>query len=412
MFVSSSTVAAAIVIFYFAATTTALTKSVDFSTWAPRPPTPQFQSWYPKYNNELINATLTTCNASYFNYLEAYYAPTRSLNASYLLSRCYRLEACLLDSLTSDVQANFNGAVVILGLMPTLLASIGPSVAEISLLSAHRPLLSFLISMGAPAIWPTRIFEYIHPTETLRERRGALRTSQMRPWPAAMTSLVQYIVAISAMVNIITTSIGLGRKSILAWGCTFTYAPVIYSILSSVIHLLSAVSYLIARKMAQRRSRVEQLLAEVDNSETRANGEQAARERMQAATSNTSQHRHKLSCSRSWLRDAFLSETIICANRPKPRYPVDMDTAIVPRVAVLLAVTAGGMGFVHLTFGIIIFSSLQLISVWDVLNNILWRYVVSSTGCRLLLIMEISGLRTNAETGLMSIDLQQISHVQ
>ena len=218
MFVSNSTFAAAIVIFSLTATRVELTRSVDFSTWAPLPPTLLFESWFNKYHKELINATLTTCNTSYFNYFEAYHAPCRSLNTSYLLNRCYYLEACLLNSLTSDVQANFNGAIVILGLMPTLLTSISPSVAEITLLSAHRLLLSLLISMGAPAIWPTHIFEYkyIHPSETLHERRGALRTSQMRPWPVAMTSLVQYIVAIGAMVNIITTSINVGRKSILA----------------------------------------------------------------------------------------------------------------------------------------------------------------------------------------------------
>ncbi|MCJ1426106.1 hypothetical protein MMC29_004008 [Sticta canariensis] len=292
--------------------------------------------------------------------------------------------------------------------MPTFLTSIGASVAEVSLLSAHRPLLSLLISIGAPAIRPTRIFEYIHPTETLHERRGALRTGQMRPWPAAMTSLAQYIVAIGAIVNIITTSISVDRKSILAWGCTFTYAPVMYSIISSVSLALrwklphpeedgSAVK---SRRALPSRSR---------ELETRGNGVQATSETMQLATSSTPQRRHRLWLSHSWLRDAFSSETTVCANRAKPRHPVDMDTTIVPRVAVLLAITAGG---IHLTFRIIIFSSLQLISVWDILNNILWRYIVSSTVYRLLLIMEISRLRTNAETGLMSTSLKQISHVQ
>lgn len=66
--------------------------------------------------------------------------------------------ACLLNAIPPNWQANFYSAIVVLGLMPTLLAYIGPSVAEISLLSAHRPLLSFLISMGAPAIWLTRVF--------------------------------------------------------------------------------------------------------------------------------------------------------------------------------------------------------------------------------------------------------------
>lgn len=76
---------------------------------------------------------------------------------------------------------------------------------------------------------------------------------------------------------------------------------------------------------------------------------------------------------------------------------------------VLLVITADG---IHLTSRIIILSSLQLNSVWDVLNNILRRYVVSSTVCRLLLIMEMSWFKTNAETGLKYIGLQQIDHIQ
>lgn len=384
MFVSKTTVATTI--FCFAVTTTAFF-SHEYSSSSPRPQTPQFQSWFPNHNKALINYTLTTCNASYDDYLAAFHSPRHSQNASYLLSTCYRLEACLLDAIPSNWQANFNSATVILGLMPTLLAIIGPSVAEISLLSAHRPLLSFFISMGAPAIWVHRTFEYIHPTEILREQRGVLRISKMRPWPAAMMSLGQYVVAIGATVNVIMTSIRVGRNSILALGCTTTFAPLLWSILSFAIHLVSGVSYFIARKMARRRVQVERLPKEEDSSETGGNSEQLKSERNQATTSSVPQQ-----CSR--LRDAWLSETTICVNRSKSHHSHDETT--VPQVAVLLAVAAGLMSFMHVIFGILIFSSLQFITVWDVLTQILWRYTVSSTVCRLLLIMEICGLRINA----------------
>lgn len=67
-----------------------------------------------------------------------------------------------------EIQLDSQGTTVVLDLLPIFLASIGPSVAEISLLSAHRPLLSFLLSIGAPAVYPTRIFEYNNPTLVLK----------------------------------------------------------------------------------------------------------------------------------------------------------------------------------------------------------------------------------------------------
>lgn len=152
----------------------------------------------------------------------------------------------------------------------------------------------------------------------------------MCPWPAAMMSLGQYIVALGAMVNIITTSIGVGQKSILAWGCVTTFVPVLYSILSSVIHLVSAASYLMARKMAQQRSRAELFLAEAESSETRGISEQTI--------SMPRQLSRRLWLSR--LGDAFLSETTICANRPRSRHALEKTR--LPRAAILIAVAAGG----------------------------------------------------------------------
>ena len=358
-----------IVGFGFVFTTTAfLDHSHDhYMSLAPRPPVPQFQSWYPKHNRKLIEITHTKCNASY------------------LLTTCYSLEGCLLDAVPADWPSNYNSANIILGLTPTLLASIGPSFAEISLLSAHRPLLSFLISMGATAIWPNRIFEYIHPPEILRQRRKcSIRASKLCHWPAAMMSLGQYIIAIGAMTNVMTTSIELGRKSILTFGCTTTFAPLLWSTLPSAIHLISVLSYFIARKVAQQRQgRATEQSSEAGNSET-----QVISEHTQAETSHKVQGRfHKVLL-------AWSSEITICANHPKFH---GFQDETVPRISILLAVAAGLMNFCHVTFGIIIFSSLQLVSVEDAFKKVLWRYIVSSTACRLLLIVEMSGLRANIE---------------
>ena len=55
------------------------------------------------------------------------------------------------------------------------------------------------------------------------------------------------------------------------------------------------------------------------------------------------------------------------------------------------------MNFCHVTFKIIIFSSLQFITIEDVFKRVLSQYVVSSAACRLLLIIEMSGLKPKAD---------------
>lgn len=393
MFVSTRIIL--IVGFCFISTTTAFFDNTDthYPSAPQRPSVPQFQSWYPKHNKALINFTRGECNASYADYMAEYYSPRGSSDATYLLTTCYNLESCLLSTIPSGWQANYNGANTILGLMPTLLASIGPSFAEISLLSAHRPLLSFLISMGASAIWPNRIFEYVHPPEILRRRSRSPWASKMRPWPAAMMSLAQYIVAIGAIANVMTTSIEIGRKSILAFGCTTTYAPLVWSSLPSAIHLVSVLSYFIARKVALRRRSTERPLEEAESSKTTENIEQTPSRIIQAAPAHTPPAERFYKVWRS-CHDAWLSEITICVNHSKSH---DLQDKTVPRISVLLAITAGLMNFCHVTFGIIIFSSLQLIAVEDVFKRVLCRYVISSTACRLLLIIEMSGLKTGIE---------------
>jgi hypothetical protein len=153
-----------------------------------RPITQQFQSWYPAFATGFSDISMGQCNASLRDYQGSFISPSYSAEARYLTSICYVHEACILNHITSDWQANLNSAGVILGIMPTLLSGIGPSIAETSLLSAHRPFLSLLISMGAPAIWPTRIFKYNNPIHVLGGQ-DKLNLKPVRIWNARTLTL-------------------------------------------------------------------------------------------------------------------------------------------------------------------------------------------------------------------------------
>lgn len=84
--------------------------------------------------------------------------------------------------------------------------------------------------MGAPAVWPTRIFEYNDPVSALTgaDSGGAskLVIGSLRAWIAVPMSLCQYLLAMAAVANIMTTSIELGQKvySILEHDCIFFVA--------------------------------------------------------------------------------------------------------------------------------------------------------------------------------------------
>lgn len=339
--------------------------------WFPRPLFPQFQSWYPKYSDIFSNFSTGICNESLKSYLNALAAPAGSLEASLLLDFCYQHEACILSALSPDRQAIFSSAAVILGLTPTILSTLGPSINDIALLSAHRPLLSFLLSFGSPAVWPTRIFEYTCPTSVLESPASPFRITRLGPRSASALSAVQYVLAVAAIANVVTTAVDMSRKTVLSWGCTTNFTPLLWPTLVGVVHIISVSSYFAERQLQKPPSN-EGLAINIRTTKgTIAN------------KSNRKSYR--------WLVDVWKSETTICANRPKMQ--LEPKSSTVPNLAVLLHIAAGCCSFVHLTFGTVIFSSLLFVSTWDVLNQILWRYIVSTVVCRLILLVELAGLR-------------------
>jgi hypothetical protein len=279
-------------------------------------------------------------------------------------------------AIASDITTNFNSATVVLGFMPTLLATIGPSIAEMAVLSSYRPFLGFLIALGAPANWPTRLLEYNYPARVLgssgNEARGVLLVVHIAPrfkWTVAPISALQYILAAAAVVNVAWTSVELGRRSILSWGCTTTFGPLLWTSLAGVVHLVAVASFVCVRKGAYSK-------------ELQKNGEDFE---SRSATSKIGRR----------LAGMMTSEVTIYVEQ---RLHEDDENARVPPIAVVSNVLAGCGGFVHLVFGTIIFSSLLFVSVWDALNHILTRYNISAIVCRLIVVIEVAGLRGKGET--------------
>lgn len=339
-----------------------------------RPWSQQFDSWYPKYNPTLKSLSEGLCNRTLHDYQMSFNAPAGSSESLELLSICYQHEACLFDGLTTDQQLNFQTAGIVLGILPTLLSWIGVSISETALLSAHRPILSFLLSLAAPAIWPTGVFEYNNPADLLAKGPGKPELHRLGPWKAGLLSALEYTFAIAAVVNIFLLSWDMGNKTILSWGCTNVVGPLIWTSLAAVLHAISALSYNMIIWELQKNSAM--------------------------------QHEEKAPWRR--LRSVLKAELMTCANHEVPIQATQRDQGSIPAKAVALNILAGAASFIHLALGTIIFSSLIFVSVWDVLNRILWRFVLATCIARLVLIIEVAGLRASRTRLLYtSVDIGQ-----
>lgn len=82
-------------------------------------------------------------------------------------------------------------------------------------------------------------------------------------------------------------------------------------------------------------------------------------------------------------------EATVCANRDGIRLG---SKARIPKIARLLDVGVGIMGFVHFWFGMAAFSSLQFVTVMDTFSKIIPRFAMSTFICRLILIVELAGI--------------------
>ena len=341
---------------------TLLLSYIPFATATP------FQSFYPHYAQTLTNLSENVCGETLALMEGVNYSPDSAPPQADRLDYCYGHENCMLANIPAAYLANYQAASVIMGLTPTILASLGPSVAETSLLSAHRPLLSFLISLGAPAVYPARVFEFNDPYSVLRHKEHLLRLPLWGTRSAIICSVLEYIFALAAAAIIIATSAQLGAKTILVWGCTNQAMPLVWTFLSAAIHIGAALSYKIALNSNDKRPN---------------NGYQPTKVRGSKASAREGTL-HRIS-------SLLCSEFRICALRKQLRACELKDP---PTMAVLLNCISGLGGFWHVVFGILIFSSLTFISVVEFTNYVFWRYILAAGICRLILMVELTGLRT------------------
>ena len=317
-----------------------------------------FESWFPYYNH-LLQPITASCFQKLHDNPQAWGVPT-DWDSIPNCPSVSSLVSCIQDDLPSQVTLAMASAQVILGLTPTLISAISPSIGEISMLSASRPILSFMISLGSPAVFSTRSLEYDDPIGVLKKpTRGLLQAHRVtRPDSRHMwISAVEYFVVFLAIVNVLTMDGQLGYQTPSVWKLGAVYLVYLWSTFAIIPHGISAIAFYYTKTMRAERK--------------------ANRQRREAEDKFGTWHAR------------FKREVTICAAKRRRNY---LEHAVEEPFWVRATnISASFMAYLLLFYGTILFPSLLFISTIDAFSVIM-RYFSATFICRLVLAYELSGI--------------------
>ena len=310
--------------------------------------TNQFHDWYPEFSLPFSTILQDNCTKEYDIYLTG----KRTNIIDHLTGGdsdnqlAQPVVNCILSSTSEFIKSAMASAQVLLGLTPTMLAVLGPSTEETSLLFVvgRRPFLALCLAAGSPAVFPLRSFENKDPLEILKWREDRLRPPMVQGTRERIIMILQYAFAFGAIANSALVSRQLGISVISNFAPQRTYLVLLWAFLILLIHGFGSFTLMLRVRTAD----------ELDKT------------------------------GYSWLKRQF-----VLVN---DRHPVKLK--VVPESYWFLFLTwFTAMGTIcHVIYGTLVFSSLLFISVRDSLL-VIARYMVSVICCRVILMYELASLR-------------------
>jgi hypothetical protein len=214
--------------------------------------TTQYQRWYPEFGGSFEQILRDNCSAEYTAYrtMKVDDAPIFSFTGGAPTTRLAQpVVNCILSYTSEFIKANMASAAVVLGLTPTILATIGNSVEETSTLSVmgRRPLLALCLAAGSPAVSPARSFQYLDPWNLLRDRVYRLRPKRFSAAGEFAVVYLEYVLAAAVIVNTVTLCNQLGNQVSFTFAPHLTYLPLLWSILGITLHITGALEICVRR---------------------------------------------------------------------------------------------------------------------------------------------------------------------
>ncbi|KAI8953057.1 hypothetical protein F4801DRAFT_538323 [Xylaria longipes] len=202
-------------------------------------PTHQFDHFFPGWNERVQEILNGTCAEPYAVYLTGNVNQTEGKQ-----SIVNPVIDCVLEAFPESRKAELATGALVLGLIPTILQTIGSSTAETALVGLRRPLLGFLISAGSPAVsmmktndFAGSIVEFVERGDTRDFGMGKLRWSAGRAKWAFLISLMEYVAVGGAVANVLHLAWNLGIYAIAIFAPDTIFGVPLWTLGAALIHL-------------------------------------------------------------------------------------------------------------------------------------------------------------------------------
>ncbi|KAI1487621.1 hypothetical protein F5X96DRAFT_681084 [Biscogniauxia mediterranea] len=317
--------------------------------------TTNFDHFFPAWNDKIQEILRNNCSEELATYREGKVDPTQPKSA--LVTPVIE---CILNAFPEYRKAEMASSAVVLGLLPTILQSLGSTAAETALLGLRRPVLAFLLSAGSPAVSTMKGSEFVETVATFVEggdpRGLAIPGFTWSRIPSSMRALVsffEYLLVGAAVANVVDLAYELGRHAIVAFAPETIFCMPLWTFLAIVIHFAGVIAL-------------------------------SVRVKVRNVGDGDGEHYHRRATG---FHDWIPNELVPAAFQPW-RLQWRKETLWFQVLSWGLSV-----GIVaHVLWGTLVLSSLLFFSVTDSLV-IVSRYIASTLVCRGIVRLELSGMR-------------------
>lgn len=306
-----------------------------------------FRAWYPEYSDIFQGILETSCRDEYAAWLASNQSilDTAKHAGDGTSTPGETVVQCVLSLTSEFIKANMASAAVLLGIMPFALSVLGSSSEESALLFviARRPLLTTLLLAGAPVVVALRPFEWKDPVDILRAREG--RFQSMRLGPPWLVLILEYVLVLASVANVADVTYQLSAGVVTMILPDSKYLPGLWAVTGILVHFIGALCL---------KSRLRLLTPKGES--------------------------------------VFKSEFTLSSAKA-----ITVETMPERKLFLILSWIASTSTTFHVIFGTLAFSSMQFISVKDAFG-VIGRYTASVTLCRVVLMYELSGLRSSVDS--------------
>ncbi|KAK4040857.1 hypothetical protein C8A01DRAFT_45877 [Parachaetomium inaequale] len=200
--------------------------------------TSQFREFFPSWKSYLLQIIEKEDENGCRKESAEYHDPS---NTDKMLA--FQLANCILGKMDEFRKTEMGITSVVLGLLPTILQQVGPTVSEVSVLATRRPLLALLLGIAMPSVRTSgSLVEPLERSVDISIRSGVLARAL---WPWLLISAAEYLIAAAAVANVFYQlyqlaewTISVSAIAVDSGALSQTYGPFLWVMLLVPPHLL------------------------------------------------------------------------------------------------------------------------------------------------------------------------------